>query len=431
MKHKNSYRQYMYSYPHKTAYRQMENVCLTEYVPFLRQQKNSLYFHIPFCESKCGYCNLFSVTGQKEELFSCYLDACQRQVEQYAMKDIVFSDFTIGGGTPLLLSEKQLERLFWMARDGFGWEPTHSVMIETAPNQTTWEKLCILKENNVTRVSIGVQSFCQKELEQLCRHHTVEQARKALKLLKKAQFSCLNLDLIYGIRGQTFDSISNSLKEAVSYEPDEIFVYPLYIKPGTILDKRQETASESRYEFYCFIRDFLCQNGYYQTSMRRFVAAKSETAGEQSASDCGFENTISIGCGGRSYIGNLHFCTPYGVKQETCQRILRDYINCQDYLQVAYGYLLSEEEVRRRYVMKNLLACRGIFLQEYQEKFHSNLLEDYKQLIAFMEKKYLLLEGERLYLSEEGLALSDEIGPDLISEEVKQRMSEWKDTYGD
>lgn len=431
MKYQDIYQQYMYSYPHKTAYRQMEEISLKQYKPLLRQQKNSLYFHIPFCESKCGYCNLFSVTGQTEEFFSCYLDACQRQVKQYAMKDIKFSDFTIGGGTPLLLSEKQLERLFSMAASGFGWESDSSIIIETAPNQTTWEKLCILKENNVNRVSIGVQSFCQEELEQICRHHTVQQAREALKLLKKSQFPCLNLDLIYGIKGQTFDSIRNSLEEAVSYEPDEIFIYPLYIKPGTILDRKQEKASENRYKFYCFIRDFLHEKGFYQTSMRRFITGKSKETGEKPAADCGFENTISIGCGGRSYIGNLHFCTHYGVKQETCRRILKDYINKQDYSKISYGYILSEEEVRRRYVIKNLLARRGIFLPEYQDRFSSDILEDYKVLYTFLEKKYLLQEGERLYLSEEGLALSDYIGPSLISEEVKHRMSEWKDTYGE
>lgn len=431
MDYKEIYQQYMYSYPHKTAYRKIEPSSIEQYKPLLKQQRNSLYFHIPFCESKCGYCNLFSVTGQKESFFTEYLDACERQIEQYAMQDIVFSDLTIGGGTPLLLSGEQLERLFAMAKSGFGWEPSPSVIIETAPNQTTWEKLCILKENKVTRVSLGVQSFCQDELHQLCRHHTVKQAREAIKLLKQAAFSCLNLDFIYGIRGQTLETIKSSLEEAVSYEPDEIFIYPLYIKPGTILDKKQEKASDSRYTFYCFIRDFLCNRGYHQTSMRRFVEKKDGMAEEKLPPDCGFGNTISIGCGGRSYIGNVHFCTPYGVKQETCQRILKDYMACEDYRQITYGCILSEEEVRRRYVIKNLLACRGILLQEYESRFGSQVLKDYAMLQDCLDKDYLVLEGEQLYLSEEGLALSDAIGPGLISTEIRERMREWKDTYGE
>lgn len=431
MNYEGIYQQYMYSYPHKTAYRKIEPRSIEQYKPLLRKQKNSLYFHIPFCESKCGYCNLFSVTGQKETFISDYLDACLRQIEQYAMRDIVFSDLTIGGGTPILLSNRQLERLFGMVKSGFGWEEEPPIVIETAPNQTTWEKLCVLKENKVTRVSIGVQSFCQEELEQLCRHHTVKQTREAIRLLKQAGFGCLNLDLIYGIKGQTLETLRYSLEEALSYEPDELFIYPLYIKSGTILDRKQEKASDSRYTFYCFIRDFLDSRGYHQSSMRRFVSTKSGTAEIQPASDCGFENTISIGCGGRSYIGNVHFCTPYGVKQTTCQRILNDYMQCHDYGNIDYGFVLSEEEMRRRYVMKNLLSCRGIFFQEYRDQFGSDVVKDYEILQGFLKKDYLLLEGERLYLSREGMALSDFIGPCLISEEVRQRMSEWKDTYGE
>lgn len=427
MNYKNIYQQYMYSYPHKTSYRQIDDISLEQYKPLLHNQKNSLYFHVPFCESKCGYCNLFSVIGHSEDFFSCYLDACQRQVEQYAMQDITFSDLVIGGGTPLLLSDKQLERLFLMAANGFKLEPDRTVVIETAPNQTTWDKLCVLKENNVSRVSIGVQSFCEEELSQLCRHHTVKQAREALKLLKKADFPCLNIDLIYGIKGQTIESLRRSLDEAVSYEPDEVFIYPLYIKPGTILDIKQEAASEKRYEFYCFIRDYLQENGYCQTSMRRFVATKSKEGKEIPASDCGFENTISIGCGGRSYIGNLHFCTKYAVSQVNCQKILNDYINCQDYTKISYGYILSEEEIRRRYVIKNLLTVRGILISEYIEKFNSDIFEDYDILRNFMENKYLLQNDNRLHLSKEGLALSDAIGPKMISDEVRSRMNDWKE----
>lgn len=421
------YQQYMYSYPHKTAYRQIEEFTVNEYKYLLRQSDTSLYFHVPFCESKCGYCNLFSVVGQSENVQETYIDACKRQAEQYMMTDVSFSDLTIGGGTPLLLSEKQLERLFDIAKTEFGWRDKPYSIIETSPNQTTAEKLAILKANDISRVSIGVQSFCQDELDVLCRHHTVNQAKKALRMLKDADFSCLNLDLIYGIKGQTMDSLMYSLQEAMYYEPDEIFIYPLYIKPNTILDIKHEKASDKRYEFYRFIADFLCRNGYKQYSMRRFAKIKDSVETQRPDVDCGFENTISIGCGGRSYIGNIHFCTKYSVKQENCRRILNDYINCDDYTKVSYGYILSSDEMKRRYVMKNLLSCRGIYQTEYYDRFKSYVLEDYLILRKYIDERYILSDGTRLYLSEEGLALSDYIGPSLISDEVRQRMLEWKE----
>lgn len=114
------YTQYMYSYPHKTAYGPLTDTSLTDYLPYLSGSGHSLYLHLPFCEAKCGYCNLFSVTGQSAEAMDRYLDAIERQLGQYQpLFDSVgctFSDFTIGGGTPLLLTVSQLQRVFSMVR---------------------------------------------------------------------------------------------------------------------------------------------------------------------------------------------------------------------------------------------------------------------------------------------------------------------------
>ena len=114
----NPYIQYMYSYPHKTAYRPLEGISFKKYAPLLTGSGHGLYLHIPFCQAKCGYCNLFSVTGQGEKEIDQYLDAVERQSLQY--KEVlapyrpVFSEVVIGGGTPLLLAKKQMERMFSM-----------------------------------------------------------------------------------------------------------------------------------------------------------------------------------------------------------------------------------------------------------------------------------------------------------------------------
>lgn len=438
MDYRDIYQQYMYSYPHKTSYGSLEGVRLENYKEKLCEGACSLYFHVPFCESKCGYCNLFSVVGKSESFFSEYLDSCERQAEQYGLGDVLFSDVTIGGGTPLLLSENQLERIFYMAGkffsfhvDEFGCFP---IVIETAPNQTTRDKLVILKDNNVSRVSIGVQSFHQNELNMLKRHHTVEQCNNALNMLKDFDFKCLNVDLIYGIKGQTVDSLRESLKRAVYFEPDEIFIYPLYVKAGTVLDKVGEEATNQRYEFYCFIRDFLRDCGYEQFSMRRFVLKgqdkgdwKKECKKQEDNRSCGFENTISIGCGGRSYIGNLHFCTPYSVKQMSCRRILEEFIKKEDYNEIEFGYILSHSELKRRYVIKNLLYHTGVWIQDYEKLFQSDVLDDFNVLKPFLEQGFIERQKQRLVLTEDGMALSDYIGPKLISPEVEKKMNDWKD----
>jgi len=364
------YIQYMYSYPHKTAYRPLKAIVLEDYIERLYHADNSLYFHIPFCQYKCGYCNLFSVaeqsssTGKKEEtLMEQYIEAMERHAQQlaellytrFSKADICFSDLTVGGGTPMLLPPNLLRRLFKIADMYFfsGERDKKEVIVETSPNQTTQEKLEILKAYGTTRVSIGIQSFNEKELSALQRFHSPETAKRALVLLKNMQFHTVNVDFIYGIPGQTKQSLLDSLKRAADYEPEEFFVYPLYVKKGTWLYDHEVRRSKQAVELYHAAVEYLVGRGYRQLSMRRFVR-KRETEGEPACISCGFGNTLSVGCGGRSYLGKLHFCTPYAISQKGCGRILQKYLSKENFLTVDNGILLSEDEQKRRYVMKHL-----------------------------------------------------------------------------
>lgn len=157
------YVQYMYSYPHKTAYRPLEGVSLQQYIHLLQGSGHGLYVHLPFCQAKCGYCNLFSVTGQSESDIDRYLEAVERQSIQYEQLlgsvQTEFSELTIGGGTPLYLSERQLEQLLTVLKAHFQYAPEREFIIETAPNQTDEKKLQILKDAGVTRVSMGTKAF--------------------------------------------------------------------------------------------------------------------------------------------------------------------------------------------------------------------------------------------------------------------------------
>lgn len=420
------YAQYMYSYPHKTAYRALEGVDIREYLPRMAHKENSLYFHIPFCQAKCGYCNLFSVTGKGADFVDDYLDAMERQMEQYDLSGYSFSDVTIGGGTPLYLEEAQLERLFRMVEAVRGKQEA-PVVIETSPNQTTQEKLSIVKAGGTKRISLGIQSFQEEELKNLYRVHSPGQARRALECIKRQQFSCVNLDFIYGIPGQTVQSLRETLEEGISYEPEELFVYPLYVKKGTLLNEKQVKREADTRKFYDFICEFLGKQGYVQYSMRRFVH-KTYTP-VTPAVECGFGNTLSIGCGGRSYLGNLHFCTPYFVRQKECNQQLERYLATKDYRNITHGIFLNEEEEKRRYIIKNILFASGLNRESYRKNFGEAVEKEFTLLNIWREKGYLTEEGEVYKLTAEGMALSDELGPQLISPGVKGRMEEWENKY--
>ncbi len=433
----NPYIQYMYSYPHKTAYGPLKGIILKDYIPVLAGSGHGPYLHIPFCRTKCGYCNLFSVTGQESGAIDRYLDAVEAQSEQYGELlvpyETVFSDITIGGGTPLLLSEQQLERTFSIMKRHFKFSSDCGLTIETAPNQTEEGKLEALKRAGVTRVSIGIQSFSEEELRTLHRNHSAARAEKALELLKTFQFPCVNVDLIYGIPGQTVKSLIQSLKKALFFEPDEIFLYPLYIKHGAGLERNlgggMVLKPELTFNLYKAASRFLKEEGFRQDSMRRFVRQKER----RGYLECGFGTSLALGCGGRSYLGKLHFCSPYAVTKEECLARLKEFESTLDFSQVTNGILLSEEEQRRRYVIRHLLIHPGLALERYRGYFGSEAQADFPLLKLWLEKRYVkkLIRGTEQYLdlTETGMGLSDYLGPQLISWQVRKRMEEWEELH--
>lgn len=419
------YIQYMYSYPHKIAYRSLPGIDLKDYIGRLSGKENSLYFHIPFCQSKCGYCNLFSLAGQSVQQMERYVEAMGRhagQVAELLPEGAAFSDLALGGGTPLVLPEHLLRKVFSIARDCFGIEVgKQMIVVETSPNQTTREKLNILKEEGVSRISIGVQSFQEAELLALHRFHTADAARKALGLIQDIGFGCVNIDLIYGIPGQTEESLQDSLRCALEFEPEELFVYPLYVKPGTYLHRQGAQCSKDAFGMYQFVRGFLIEAGYQPISMRRFVRQGKGSQG-LGASLCGFGNTISIGCGGRSYLGNLHFCTPYAVDPGQCHSILQGYMGQENFRQITHGFLLSPEEEKRRYAIRHVLFGRGICLSDYRMHFGSEAEQDFPLLLDWVRSGYAVMEDGFLSLTEQGFSLSDYLGPQLVSDQVRGLM---------
>lgn len=417
----NPYIQYMYSYPHKTAYEPLLGQNARDYVHRLSGQENSLYVHIPFCQCKCGYCNLFSVAGCGKETMEKYIDAVLRQIEQYQKvlpEDVSFLDLTYGGGTPLLLPEALFERLTVGIRSAFRFQKEVPFLVETSPGQTTKEKLLMLKRLSVTRISIGIQSLKEEELRTLCRVHSAKQAEKALSEIKNMDFETVNVDVIYGIPGQTTETLWETVQTLIAYEPEEFFVYPLYVKPGTPLWKSGCQRSEEAYSQYLFLQEKLSMAGYRQDSMRRFVK-KERPANYRS---CGFSNTLALGAGGRSYFGNLHFCTPYRVEPEPCRQELEEFLSKEDLLEISFGFFLDAEEQKRRYVIKHLLYGNGICLKEYEEHFHKKATEEFPILLEFETAGYATRADGQLMLTFLGRSFSDALGAQLISDKVKKRM---------
>lgn len=414
------YVSYMYSYPHKTAYRTLTPpVSLSPYLERLEGREASLYFHIPFCAHKCGYCNLFSQQCCDAERISLYLHTMRRQAEQLsvAAQGLKFTSFAVGGGTPLILDEGQLEELFCLA-ELFGVHPSRVfTSVETPPEYTQKSVLRQLRARGVERLSMGVQSFNETELKKLKRRPGLGTVVGALENIVEAGFPQFNLDLIYGIEGQTVESFMRSLNTALTYRPNELFIYPLYVRPGTRIDVR--STDDIGYAIYKSARELLVGQGFVQTSMRRFV--RRETT--ETEFSCGDEVMLSCGAGGRSYLGNLHYATPYAVRQQAIADEIDHYIRTTDFMTAANGFLLSTEEMQIRFIIKNLMYHRGVDLVEYEKRFGEK--PDRNLFREFTDRGWIEETGRIVRLTEEGMAYSDYIGQAFISPVVRKLMSEY------
>lgn len=421
------YQQYMYSYPHKTAYRPIDRVVVGDYLQKLTTVSAcGLYVHLPFCQNKCGYCNLFSVAGASEQVIDTYLDAIARQIDCFqqkvALRSVPFNQLVLGGGTPIYLHTAQLERLLTLLSSKVGITPQNTMsVIELSPNQTTEDKLDLLKSSGFKRVSIGVQSFIADELKMLARQHQPASCHHALTSIKKRSFDTVNIDLIYGINNQTLTSWQESLAAALYYEPDELFLYPLYIRSQTSLDGHLAVDEQAAYRLYQFAREYLLDRGWQQCSMRRFVKTPSPIT----AVSCGFEYNLALGCGGRSYLGALHVCEPYQVTAKACWRILHQFLSKTDFLAGLSGFILDNDEQKRRYVIKNLLYHHGINTADYRKLFTHEVTADFPQLTELVAKKMAIETDEQFSLTPLGLSYSDCIGPQFISSKVAALSSDY------
>lgn len=280
------------------------------------------------------------------------------------------------------------------------------------------------------RVSMGIQSFIEAEASAIYRPQKPQEVERALEKLTRYEFPLLNLDLIYGLPGQTVESWLYSLERVLSYEPGEIFIYPLYTRENTIVkpDDIQRQGPDIRMELYKAARETLKSRGYVQYSMRRFAKEQSSSGSKELLPySCQEEGMVGLGCGARSYTSEVHYASKYGVSYKTTQSIIADYVATERYDVADYGIVLSREEQKRRFILKALLHREGLALSDYDQRFGTEVLSDYGWLSELLSEGMAELEqddkGNRvLRLTEEGLGYSDAIGDWLISAEVREQM---------
>jgi oxygen-independent coproporphyrinogen-3 oxidase len=414
---------YAYAYPHKTAYRSLAPSPLRQVWAEEATASLALYLHVPFCEFRCGFCNLFTAHGASGDDGARYVAALERQAKvvrgALGARAVGVASAAIGGGTPTWLAPRELERvldvlaIFGVQRGAI------PVSVETSPATATPERLAILRDAGIARVSIGVQSFVPSTRRAIGRPERAEVAREALLRLLAAGFPRVNLDLVYGAEGQSTAAWEEDVALAIEHAPEEIYLYPLYLRPATGVGRRGASFGDLRPEMLRVAHQRLSAAGYRQRSMRDYVRGDAPALG--SPHRCEADAMIGLGPGARSYTTSLHYAHPYSPLAGEVRVAVAGFAEASDHehAHAHHGVRLDPGEQHRRYVIQMLLQAEGIDLAEHRARFGAELGVLLPELDQLRSLDLARDDGARLALTSEGLACSDAIGPWLYSPAVR------------
>jgi oxygen-independent coproporphyrinogen-3 oxidase len=234
-----------------------------------------LYVHVPFCQSKCPYCDFYSITDLS--LIQDWPAALEKEAVLYRDQFGVFDTLYLGGGTPSLLSPGQLEAMLTALRQHFLFSSDAEITLEANPDDLSREKLAAYRDLGVNRLSVGVQSFNDQDLAFLGRRHTARQAVQALEWARTAGFDNLSLDLMYALPGQTKGGWRQTLETALSFQPEHLSCYQLTVEGCTPLAARQArgefqaAGEESEGALFLLTSEFLADRGYLHYEISNFA----------------------------------------------------------------------------------------------------------------------------------------------------------------
>ena len=365
-----------------------------------------LYIHIPFCLSKCHYCDFYSLTSISA--VPDFLDALFKEMEMYRNRFHPFDTVYIGGGTPSLLSPQQLEQILTNIREKFDLSSKPEITIEANPADLNRSYLESIREIGINRINIGVQSFDHKVLGFLGRRHSLKQAISAIEASKKAGFRNMGLDLIYGVPEQDIESWLDTLKQAVAFSPEHLSCYQLTLETKTPLGKRYQAGEfsipgeELQYEFFMKTSEFLEDAGYNHYEVSNFARGKEYTS-RHNQKYWDHSPFLGLGPSAHSFQCNQRWWNHHSLDQYLAT------INAGN-LPVEETETLTMEQLRLEALYLGLRTKKGIFLQDFKNQYHYDLFTEKKEILAKLEEEgFISIQDGYLYPTQTGLAVADSL----------------------
>lgn len=375
-----------------------------------------LYIHIPFCVKKCDYCDFLSApadTNTKNDYIRAVIAeiiSCKEYAAEYLVKTIF-----IGGGTPSCVDGQYIADILRTIKDVFSVYEQVEITIETNPGTLTKEKLSIYKKAGINRLSIGLQSADNNELERIGRIHTFEEFLSNYNLARNMGFNNINVDLISALPGQNLADWMKTLGKVVQIEPEHISAYSLILEEGTPFMERyseEDLDEELDRDIYAATKDFLENAGY-----RRYEISNYAKPGYECKHNTSYwirTDYLGLGLGSSSLIHNTRFHNERDLRTYIKQSF--DYHNIRKELEV-----LSKKDQMEEFMFLGLRLCKGINTEEFELQFGVSLESIYGNVINQSVREGLLAKNkEQLYLTEKGIDLSNTVmARFLLDDQVK------------
>jgi len=368
-----------------------------------------IYIHIPFCLHKCDYCDFYSLPIVDPVILENYTRSVIKELKRQAASiSSPCGSIYLGGGTPSLLLPQQVERIVNSVFDNYQACSELEISMEVNPATVNLEDLKGLRGAGVNRLSVGVQSFADIELKTLGRMHGGYEAEATLRDVVKAGFNNFNIDLIYGLPGQTQSSWLENLSLAMKFNPQHISSYLLQLDESTPMARKVKAGiinlldDELESKLYYTTLDFLAEQGYYHYEISNFARPGYEC--RHNLLYWQAQEYLGIGCGAVSFINRQR-----NLNQADVNHYIEVMLTDRP-LQIEILETMTPRQLVADAIILGLRLTGGIKREEFRDRFGIDIMEEYRDVINTCQVQGLLeIENDRIYLAKRAYFLSNQV----------------------
>ena len=390
----------------------------------MEEKEIGLYVHIPFCKSKCLYCDFVSFANQNN-MVERYAECVKKEIIQYATENKTMSEhglepkfivktIYIGGGTPSYIDEDYIVQIMETIKHNFEVKEDAEITIEVNPGTASKDKLEAYKKCGINRLSIGLQSTQNKILKNIGRIHTYEEFIITYAHAREAKFKNINVDLMINLPGQTLEDVKDSIKRIINLKPEHISVYSLIVEDNTPIKTLLEmhclelASDEVERQMYWYVKETLEKHKYHQYEISNFAKEGHESKHNM---DCWNQKEyIGVGLNASSFLDNKRYSNISALEQYITN-IEQNEMNKNLILEET----LNEESKMNEYMMLGLRKIAGVNIQGFKNTFNVNPIVRFCKPLEKLTKEGLVqIDENSIKLTNKGIDLANLVWEEFV-----------------